>query len=149
MINEPSTKQQPTLTILEDGTKRWYLNGELHREDGPAIECANGTKWWYLNGKIHREDGPAIECANGTKWWYLNGKRHREDGSAIEWANGTKEWYFHGEKINKCPFSLEKKKVGDLVFINKQPAIIAEIGSFMKVFIYNKEVIYLRPETRA
>jgi len=29
-------------------------NGELHREDGPAIEDANGNKSWYYNGqKIH------------------------------------------------------------------------------------------------
>ena len=24
---------------------------------------ANGDKSWYLNGKLHREDGPAIEWA--------------------------------------------------------------------------------------
>ena len=34
-----------------DGTKSWYLNGKLHREDGPAIECADGNKFWYLNGE--------------------------------------------------------------------------------------------------
>jgi hypothetical protein len=34
----------------------WYLNGELHREDGPAIERANGTKAWYLNGKQLTEE---------------------------------------------------------------------------------------------
>lgn len=33
-----------------DGTKECYLNGRLHREDGPAIEYPNGTKYWYLNG---------------------------------------------------------------------------------------------------
>ena len=33
-----------------DGDKSWYLNGKLHREDGPAIEYANGYKSWYLNG---------------------------------------------------------------------------------------------------
>jgi len=32
------------------GTKHWYLNGELHREDGPACELADGTKFWYLDG---------------------------------------------------------------------------------------------------
>ncbi len=32
--------------------------GELHREDGPAIEYTSGTKMWYQNGKLHREDGP-------------------------------------------------------------------------------------------
>ena len=26
---------------------------------------------WYLNGKLHREDGPAVST-NGDKDWYLN-----------------------------------------------------------------------------
>ena len=83
------------------GTKEWWLNGDLHREDGPAIEYANGDKeWWHLNGKLHREDGPAIEYANGGKWWYLNGKRHREDGPAIEYTNGDKEWWLDNEEVN-------------------------------------------------
>ena len=60
--------------VYTNGTKQWYLNGKFHREDGPAIECADGTKHWYLNGKVHREDGPAFEGANGVKLWYLNGK---------------------------------------------------------------------------
>ena len=62
-----------TVKVRADGTKEWYLNDKLHREDGPAIEFANGSKFWYLNGKYHREDGPAIEFANGDKSWYLNG----------------------------------------------------------------------------
>ena len=37
--------------ILSDGSKEWYLNGNLHRKDGPAIEYADGTKEWYLNGE--------------------------------------------------------------------------------------------------
>jgi hypothetical protein len=41
-----------------------FLNGEIHREDGPAAEYANGDKWWFLNGENHREDGPAIEYAS-------------------------------------------------------------------------------------
>ncbi len=28
------------------GTKEWYLNDELHREDGPAVEDADGSKEW-------------------------------------------------------------------------------------------------------
>jgi len=58
-----------------NGTTRWFLNGERHRTDGPAIEDANGDKYWYLNGKRHREDGPAIEWADGDKGWYLNGEQ--------------------------------------------------------------------------
>ena len=65
---------QPEMKVDSDGTKQWFLNGERHREDGPAIEYPSGSKWWYLNGKYHREDGPAIEYPNGEKQWYLNGK---------------------------------------------------------------------------
>ena len=66
-----------TVEVLKDITE-WYLNGQRHREDGPAIEYPNGTKYWYLNGQRHREDGPAIEFTNGSKYWYLNGKELTE-----------------------------------------------------------------------
>ena len=59
-----------------------------------------GTKEWFLNGKLHREDGPAHEFPNGTKAWYLNGKHHREDAPAVEWSNGAKEWWLNGEKTH-------------------------------------------------
>ena len=39
------------------------------------LNDANGDKEWYLNGQLHREDGPAVEYANGDKYWYLNGQR--------------------------------------------------------------------------
>jgi hypothetical protein len=48
--------EQPTMIISTTGTKYWYLNGKLHREDGPAVEYENGNNHWYLNGKLHRED---------------------------------------------------------------------------------------------
>ena len=65
--------------VIVDGKKiEWYLDGKLHREDGPAIEYTNVYKWWYLNGKLHRIDGPAIEYTNGEKSWYLNGKKVTE-----------------------------------------------------------------------
>jgi hypothetical protein len=82
------------------GTKRWFLNGSLHREDGPAIEYADGDKSWFLNNKLHRKDGPASEFANGTKQWFLNGKLHREDGPAIEWTSGSKEWFLNNEEVH-------------------------------------------------
>ena len=62
-----------TVKVYYNGDKSWWLNGKLHREDGPAIEGTNGYKAWYLNGKRHREDGPALEYADGDKCWYLNG----------------------------------------------------------------------------
>ena len=68
-----------TVKVHADGTKHWYLNGQLHREDGPAVECANGDKHWYLNDQRHREAGPAIENADGDKCWYLNGQDLTEE----------------------------------------------------------------------
>ena len=49
------------VTVDDDGDIMWKLNGKLHREDGPAIECVNGHNIWYLNGIRHREDGPAVD----------------------------------------------------------------------------------------
>jgi hypothetical protein len=40
---------QPKCQVSSDGTKYWWLNGQLHRTDGPAIEDASGTKEWWLN----------------------------------------------------------------------------------------------------
>ena len=82
-----------------DGTKAWYVNGQFHRIDGPAIEYADGTKHWYVNGKLHRIDGPAVEWPDGTKLWYINGQRHREDGPAIERASGTKHWFLNDKEF--------------------------------------------------
>jgi hypothetical protein len=56
-----------TVRVYESGERRWYLNGELHREDGPAVEYASGREFWYLNGEQlteaeHAEKtNPAIE----------------------------------------------------------------------------------------
>ena len=61
------------------GNKRYCLNGLLHREDGPALECVYGDKYWYKHERLHREDGPACEWGNGNKYWYLNHKCYGMD----------------------------------------------------------------------
>ena len=73
--------------------KHWKNEfGQYHREDGPAVECANGRSYWYKNGKYHREDGPAIIWEDGTHSYYLNGNPY------------TKEEYWGKmrEKRNDC-----------------------------------------------
>ncbi|MGD0009051.1 MAG: hypothetical protein ABSE93_10970 [Terriglobia bacterium] len=37
---------------------------------------------WYKNGNIHREDGPAIGFKDGRKLWALNGQEATEQESA-------------------------------------------------------------------
>ena len=43
------------------------------------VVSGNGTKYWYLNNKLHREDGPAMEFIDGGKYWRINGERLTEE----------------------------------------------------------------------
>ena len=68
------------VTVDSNGSTRWRnLEGELHRECGPAIEYVSGERHWYLNGRFHREDGPACEYVSGVKYWYIHGKQFTEE----------------------------------------------------------------------
>ena len=46
-------KTKNGLITYPNGSKMWYLNDQLHREDGPAVEYSNGTKKWCLNGEFY------------------------------------------------------------------------------------------------
>lgn len=76
--------------INDEGTKIWYLNGQIHRESGPAKEFYNGEKHWMVRSILHRTNGPAIEKPNGAFTWYKEGKIHREDGPAVSDSAGVK-----------------------------------------------------------
>jgi len=66
--------------VLENGTRHWNNSQwQLHRLDGPAIECADGRKEWWVDGKLHRLDGPAIEYVSGTKVWCIEGVYYTEE----------------------------------------------------------------------
>jgi hypothetical protein len=78
-----------------DGGESYYLNGVLHREDGPSQICSEGLKFWFKNGVLTRHDGPAIESPT-YKEWYKNGIIHREGLPAVEMIDGTKKWYENG-----------------------------------------------------
>lgn len=51
------------LHIDNKGTKRWYLNDMLHREDGPAEEWGDGIVAWYLNDTYFGD--------NAVGFWHL------------------------------------------------------------------------------
>jgi hypothetical protein len=51
------------------------MNGNFHRENGPALIESNGAKSWWINGHIHRENGPALIWPDGREEWWLNGRR--------------------------------------------------------------------------
>jgi len=74
-INENNSIPHKFTVIVESENrdKFWYKEGNLHRENGPAIEFLYGIKFWHKEGKFHRLNGPAIECPDGTKEWYIEG----------------------------------------------------------------------------
>jgi len=104
----------PQMKIDSKGTKFWYLNGERHRTDGPAVEYSDGSKFWYLNGERHRTDGPAVESSDGSKFWWLNGKRHRTDGPAIERSVGINYWYLNGTEVTWFEVYLHNLRSGNV-----------------------------------
>ncbi len=88
----------------------------------------NGIKEWHLNGQKHREDGPAIEYYDGTKFWFLNDQRHREDGPACEYVNGSKEWFLNDEELTEEEFN-NRTQVQELTI----EQIEAKLGYKIKV----------------
>ena len=95
-----------------DDYRGWFLNGKLHREDGPAVERPDAARFWFLNGKQHREDGlPAIEYADGTRQWWVNGELHRENGPAYESADGSRSWWLNGEEVTEEEFNSRTKEI--------------------------------------
>jgi hypothetical protein len=77
-----------------DGTARHYLHegGPLHRAGGPAVEnLATGRREWWLNGDRHRVEGPAVERPGRIEYWRCN-LLHRDDGPAVITPTGE-FWY--------------------------------------------------------
>lgn len=80
---------------IEDGIERWYLNDQVHREDGPAVIWGE-AQFWYKNNLIHREDGPAVIEKFGHYVWMNKGVKHREGGPAEYWDDGDFIWWVNG-----------------------------------------------------
>lgn len=49
-----------------------------------VTDCYN-NKYWFLNKRKHREDGPAVECANGSEEWWINGIEYIEEDFHKYW----------------------------------------------------------------
>jgi hypothetical protein len=97
--------------------EEWWFEGELHREDGPAViiyeDGVAVKKEWYNGGMRHRLNEAAIfDMLDGIREWWVNGLRHREDGPAVMFElvsdsmyEGTNIWYINGEKIKSSNMS--------------------------------------------
>ena len=76
-------KDNLTRFVDLDGHICWRNeNGQFHHPELPAIEYLSGEKFWYFNGNLSREDGPAVISGDSEEWW-LHGKLHRIGGPAL------------------------------------------------------------------
>ena len=90
------------LVVKSDGPQAWYVDGQLHRVDGPARIWRDGSQEWWMNGQRHRTDGPAVINADGTQRWYVNDRLHRLDGPAVIWRDGSQSWWVCGVNITSA-----------------------------------------------
>jgi deoxyuridine 5'-triphosphate nucleotidohydrolase len=127
-----------------NGDKYWYLDGERHRTDGPAVEYANGYKEWYLDGKRHRAVGPAVEWANGDKEWWLNGKLHRTDGPAVEYANGYKAWYLDDKLHREDGPAAEDSSGVKYWYLNGKQFSKQEFHNYLDMVFKEKSIVKVR-----
>ena len=70
------------------GNCRYYNGaGELHRVGDPAVTYPDGTKLWYQNNLLHREDGPAVILAGTcSHCWFLHGVEYSTERAYIDAA---------------------------------------------------------------
>ena len=117
--------------------------------DFTGIVESLGAKVWYLNGNLHRVDGPAKEYADGTKQWWLNGQRHRVDGPAVEWADGEKQWWVNGEQYSETEWeklvkgeSLTSASSG--VTVATEAKVSKKVESFKDIVVSDSKMVARR-----
>ena len=58
--------------IQKNGTKEYYYDNFLHRENFPAVIYPNGDFEYWQFGRRHRLDGPAVVIGK-NQYWFENG----------------------------------------------------------------------------
>lgn len=92
----------PAVYMNNGEIQEYWINGELHRKDGPALDHG-WKKEWRIHGKLHRIGGPAYSSDKTQEYW-VNGLPHRTDGPAIIDSDGTKEYWILGKQISRSQF---------------------------------------------
>ena len=80
-----------TTVNKHDKAMSYYVNGQLHREEGPASEY-----WFQENVPLRDREGH----------WYKHGKLHRLDGPAVNFHSPGDEddFYIEGQLLEPCAF---------------------------------------------
>lgn len=128
--------------IINPLIKKWYKHGKKHRVDGPAYQSGSYEEWW-IDDNLHREDGPAVIGGLSREWW-SHGKRHRLDGPAVERDMKVyndplfeKEWWLFGVEY-KVEEEYRKKVEefkNNIVLQLEDIGIYNDIGNIVKTFL--------------
>lgn len=63
------------LMVGISGMVTFYLDGDVHREKGPACIFPGRASQWRKHGMLHRETGPAFVWVDGKIEFWLNNHR--------------------------------------------------------------------------
>ena len=88
-------------SVIDVDRVEWHnADGQVDRDDGPAIIYRSGTRSWVKNGKTHRVGAPALTYDHVGEVWKVDGKLHRLDGAAHISPTGHRCWYVNHVKID-------------------------------------------------
>jgi len=95
--------------VVKHDNRTEYFNeaGQLHREDGPAIESESFSAY-YQFGLRHRpeNEGPAFQCEGLEEYWHF-GKLHRTTGPAhycVDKDKEFKQYWIKGMEYSESDF---------------------------------------------
>jgi len=122
--------------VDEYGNRRHYNHlGQLHCEEGPAVEWEGGAVEWYQNGIRHCASGPAVEYAGGYREWWLHGTQYTQD--AHHQQVNTTEYLPLPGPVSNAPQVMINPVTGTRRYFNQHnllhrtdgPAIVWDNGS--------------------
>ena len=163
LLNDP-------LAALAQPVVEWRRpDGTLHRNpaDGPAVECLDGSQHFYVDGELHRMDGPAVvDVSNQVEKWYRHGELLRpgsrpavDDTSPVphretDPITGVVTWFI-ANPSDEAPTRLRHNRwapavvhpdgttecyvLGHRHCINGRPAVLGADGS-VRHFVFGDEV---------
>jgi hypothetical protein len=113
IINEQYLEDGIILLTFQDNHKEYRQGTILHNPSGPAMIFPNGDQVWYLHGQHHRLDGPAIE-RSFMKCWKIFGKLHRVNLPAV--IADDYQAYYQNDQLHNIHGPAQIYTNGDLYF---------------------------------
>jgi antitoxin component YwqK of YwqJK toxin-antitoxin module len=103
---------------LQGGDVVYFLDGKVHRINGPAVICQGVLFIWAKNGKVHRDDLPAVETQDDSlQIYYEDGFKHRVNGPAVISGNTKEYWIYNRQFIDEDEYVNESRgTILDFIF---------------------------------